>query len=355
MLRSFVCFSFLLSVQAFAPSLHQRRDVVSLFAGGGFGDAKKKGGGGKKMKKSDKKKVQEKLLEKYGGDIARGTEERINKSMQELPEHLQVASTLYKQVQQWEARVGKMSELARSSLNVQEVRRAELTNEDLQQIYETHNLDDSDIHNLFQKITWDASADAKSARAAMYNMNKDLEKRVDKACTFVVDAVDAAGPNGRVLDVGCGPGVLVPYLTKAGVAPKQIVGTDLSPEMIRNARSQHRGVGFVACDFLKAFDDPDGFDGVIFCSALHDLPDPVSALQKAKSLLRPGGKLVILHAQGSSHVLGQVKANPVMVKRALPSGRELEELNLGLQLLVSPAEPDSKADTDEGYLAVLSN
>lgn len=307
------------------------------------------------MKGSEKKKVQEKLLEKYGGDIQKGTEERINRAMSELPPHIQLATKIYKEVQQWEARLANMSLLAQGSIPGQQVQAAKVAKEELEELYKEHDLDDNDMHNIFQKITWDASADAKSARAAMFNMNKDLERRVDKACSYVVEAVKAAGASGRILDVGCGPGVLVPHLTKAGVLPKQITGTDLSPEMIRNAQSQHRGVDFIAADFLKEFNDDAGFDGIIFCSALHDMPEPVEALKKAKSLLRPSGKLVILHAQGASHVLGQVKANPVMVKRGLPSAQELEALNLGLQLSVAPVETGSTKESEEGYLAVLSS
>jgi demethylmenaquinone methyltransferase/2-methoxy-6-polyprenyl-1,4-benzoquinol methylase len=251
--------------------------------------------------------------------------------------------------------MANMSLLAQGSLPGQQVQAAQVAKEELEELYKEHDLDDNAMHNIFQRITWDASADAKSARAAMFNMNKDLEKRVDKACSYAVEAAKAVGASGRILDVGCGPGVLVPHLTKAGVLPKQITGTDLSPEMIRNAQSQHRGVDFVAADFLKEFNDEAGFDGIIFCSALHDMPEPVEALEKAKSLLRPGGKIIILHAQGASHVLGQVKANPVMVKRGLPSAQELEALNLGLQLSVAPVETGSTKESEEGYLAVLTS
>ena len=40
------------------------------------------------------------------------------------------------------------------------------------------------------------------------------------------------------------------------------------------------------------------------------------SIAKAASLLRKaGGKLVVVHAQGAQHVLGQHQANPVMVSR----------------------------------------
>jgi SAM-dependent methyltransferase len=364
MIRStFVLATLLCSSDAFTARIAPRTrysgrvfgDDVILAAGGGFGTTKQGGGGGgKKMKESEKKKMQAKLLEAYGGDIAKGTEERIQAAMSMLPPDLQLAAKLYKQIQQWEARLSNMSSLAQASIPRQEVDGAIRAKEELASIYKANGLDDTDMHNFYQRTTWDASADAKSARAVMFNMNKDLEKRVDIACSYVAEVVKKAGATGRALDVGCGPGVLVPHLLKAGLTAKQITGTDLSPGMIRNAQLQHRGIDFIASDFIKVFDDKDGFDGIIFCSALHDMPDQRLALQKARALLRPGGKMVILHAQGAEHVLGQVKANPVMVRKGLPSNEELNAMNLGLKILVPPPQPGSKEDVERGYLAVLS-
>jgi len=218
---------------------------------------------------------------------------------------------------------------------------------------------EGDAHNVMQRITWDASADAKAAKASVGFMPDHIQKRVDRACIEIADSVKSAKRDGkrsgRCLDVGCGHGTLVPELTKFGVSPGQIVGVDLSPEMVRNAMETYRGVKFVAGDFLGTFEDDGGFDGIIFCSALHDLPDMNGGLAKAASLLRPEGKLVILHAQGCAHVMGQHKANPVLVKRGLPSRQELEVIvvELGLELIHAPAEVGSAEDSEEGYLTIL--
>lgn len=98
---------------------------------------------------------------------------------------------------------------------------------------------------------------------------------------------------------------------------------------------------------------------MVFCSALHDLPDMDGAIARASSLLRSGGKLVVVHAQGAQHVLGQNRANPVMVKRGLPTTKEWGEMleeraDWGLDLEHEPADPRSDAEEKEGYLAVLS-
>jgi 2-polyprenyl-3-methyl-5-hydroxy-6-metoxy-1,4-benzoquinol methylase len=302
-----------------------------------------------------KKDAIKKVQKKYGGttpeEIARATQQRIEADMQSLPPHLLAATQLYQKLEVWNAHMNNLPILQHANLATEELDGARRAQEELERLYREHDFTQDDLRNVFQKITWDASADAKAARSITGNMPKDIADRIDRACEIVAEAVLAAGTGGRCLDVGCGFGVLVPSLLKAGIAPAQIYGVDLSPEMIRNGREHHSGVNFEASDFLKDYQDSAeeaGFDSIVFCSALHDLPDSVAALKKASSLLRPNGKLVIVHAQGASHVAKQVSANPVLVKRGLPDAKELRSLDLGgLALVVEPVM------ANDGYLAVL--
>ena len=325
-----------------------------LRAGFGAGEIPKKFATRKKMRASDAKKAEERLMESYGGDIARGTEERINTAMSALPPHLQRSALLYKQTEQWNARLAKISLLSQSTLSYQDVDGARRAKDELEMIYQQHGLGENDMQKLYQKLTWDASAEAKAVRSIILKMPKDIEARVDKACGIIAHAVKEAGVHGRCLDVGCGYGVLVPYLTGLNVLPSQIVGVDLSSDMIYHAQKLHKGVAFITSDFLENYEDVEGFDGIIFCSSLHDLPDLIGALKKAVRLLRPNGKVVIIHAQGASHVIGQNKANPVMVKRSLPDSAELTALGLTSTLEFAPADAGSAKEAKDGYLAVLA-
>jgi SAM-dependent methyltransferase len=325
-----------------------------LRAGFGAGEIPKKFATRKKMRASDAKKAEERLMESYGGDIARGTEERINTAMSALPPHLQRSALLYKQTEQWNARLAKISLLSQSTLSYQDVDGARRAKDELEMIYQQHGLGENDMQKLYQKLTWDASAEAKAVRSIILKMPKDIEARVDKACGIIAHAVKEAGVHGRCLDVGCGYGVLVPYLTGLNVLPSQIVGVDLSSDMIYHAQKLHKGVAFITSDFLENYEDVEGFDGIIFCSSLHDLPDLIGALKKAVRLLRPNGKVVIMHAQGASHVIGQNKANPVLVKRSLPDCAELTALGLTRTLEFAPADAGSAKEAKDGYLAVLA-
>eukprot|EP00547_Thalassionema_nitzschioides_P002579 CAMPEP_0194209554 /NCGR_PEP_ID=MMETSP0156-20130528/7641_1 /TAXON_ID=33649 /ORGANISM="Thalassionema nitzschioides, Strain L26-B" /LENGTH=365 /DNA_ID=CAMNT_0038936747 /DNA_START=18 /DNA_END=1112 /DNA_ORIENTATION=- len=331
--------------------------TTPLYAGGGFGSGGATGKSKKGKTLSTKKKLQikERVLKDYGGDIQKGTDQRMKDAMAALPDHIQSIAELYKKIVRWDAYIASISEDQKAKLPPRDVDGAKNARAQLESFLNEYSLGENDLHNIFQKITWDASADAKAANAAVGKMPAHIEERVDKACEVVAEAVKTKGrKDGRLLDVGTGHGALIPNLIKAGLYASQITGIDLSTEMIRNAKETYRVVNFIAMDFLE-FSPDDGFDGILFCSSLHDLPDMKGSLAKAASLLRSDGKMVILHAQGGMHVVGQVKANPVMVKRKLPPAEELEAManELNLTLEHEPAEAGSTRDEEEGYLAIL--
>ncbi len=104
----------------------------------------------------------------------------------------------------------------------------------------------------------------------------------------------AAVPPGcqRVLDVGCGEGMLARQL--AHRVP-HVVGIDQDTASIELARRQGPGRqgGFVRGDFLTHPFPPASF-GLITCmAALHHM-DAAAALARMSQLLAPGGTLVIV-------------------------------------------------------------
>lgn len=362
------------------------RRPSKLHLSGGFGGAassktkNKKGGNGaqksssgKKMTPSAAKKATKQLAERYGGDIGKGTQDRIQSSLASLEPHLKEAAELYKAIAQFDALVAPMT-LADFNRLIPEVqiKMVNADREKLQSLMEEHRISENDIHNVYQRITWDASADAKATQADIVGnkLKAELQERITKALTIAVETTEGEGALGKVLDVGCGHGAIVPSLVDAGLEePDMYVGIDLSSEMVKNAVERYgsarngrtgKGRTFVTGDFLMHdFGGEDVFDSVILCSTLHDLPDMEGSIARATSLLRSGGKIVVVHAQGAQHVLGQHQANPVMVKRGLPTTTEWKEMfdsnsEWGLTLEHEPADPRSDRDLNEGYLAVLT-
>jgi SAM-dependent methyltransferase len=96
----------------------------------------------------------------------------------------------------------------------------------------------------------------------------------------------------RILDIGCGPGEIVPYLPE-GV---EYVGYDISPEYIDWAKNRFPGRGEF---FAARFDEAElgrhrPFDTVIVIAVLHHLDDEEA--RKLLSLLgravRKGGRII---------------------------------------------------------------
>mmetsp|Transcript_27696 Transcript_27696/g.31648 ORF Transcript_27696/g.31648 Transcript_27696/m.31648 type:complete len:376 (-) Transcript_27696:63-1190(-) len=354
-------------VQSFSPSISSRRiiDVAKrkgatqryrhnkllISASKGFGSPTTK----VKSKVKNEKTILKQLKKTYGGtspqDIARGTQKLIDEQTKDLPPHIQMALQIYPQLKRWNQKLEGLNILQQANLPEQEIEGNKRCEEELNQLMKTHGFDEADLQKIFQKLTWDASADAKAARSITGEMPTDIQRRVQAGCRLVAKA---AGKDGTCLDVGCGYGVLVPYLIKAGVPLKKIYGIDLSAEMIRNAQTLHPGANFETADFLM-YSSKRKYDAIIFCSSLHDLPDPILALQKARDLLSPaGGKIIVLHPQGASHVQKQAQANPILVQRGLPTSSELKELE-GLDLVIEPAASKSLDESKDGYLAVLKS
>lgn len=96
----------------------------------------------------------------------------------------------------------------------------------------------------------------------------------------------------RILDAGCGPGLVAEAFLEAG---HSLVGIDLSPEMIELARRRCERFGERA-RFLNGslFDlDPGGpFDAAVSRYVLHHADDPLGFVMRQVELLRPGGIIV---------------------------------------------------------------
>ncbi len=100
--------------------------------------------------------------------------------------------------------------------------------------------------------------------------------------------------HGRVLEVGIGTGLNLPFYDRSRV--KTIVGVDPALRMHRLAleRSQQAGLD-VQLVGLSAEKLPVGdasFDTVVSTYTLCTIPDPVAALKEMRRVLVPGGKLL---------------------------------------------------------------
>jgi SAM-dependent methyltransferase len=102
-------------------------------------------------------------------------------------------------------------------------------------------------------------------------------------------------PGMRILDAGCGPGLVSAALLDWGC---RVVGVDLSREMIERARVRCAGFGNRAefhqiSLFEAALDALAPFDGAISRYVLHHVVDPAAFIKRQVDLIRAGGRLVL--------------------------------------------------------------
>jgi ubiquinone/menaquinone biosynthesis C-methylase UbiE len=116
-------------------------------------------------------------------------------------------------------------------------------------------------------------------------------------------ALIAPTPGMRVLDLGCGVGHLLTWLTAH--APARYHGLDLSLNSLRAARSAGlRDLSVGDAEHLPFRDA--SYDRVVCNGAAHHLPDLRAALCEVRRVLRPGGRLV-LHEPVDSAVTGAIR------------------------------------------------
>lgn len=102
-------------------------------------------------------------------------------------------------------------------------------------------------------------------------------------------------PGERALDIGCGTGQVVRRLAEAVGVAGRVVGIDLSPAMVHEARAKMAAAGLADVDF-RVMDarDPDlpegSFDVIAASLVLFFLPDPAAALRAWSRLLTGSGR-----------------------------------------------------------------
>jgi ubiquinone/menaquinone biosynthesis C-methylase UbiE len=99
----------------------------------------------------------------------------------------------------------------------------------------------------------------------------------------------APQPGWRVLDVGCGPGLLPALFSQAGC---RSFGTDLDPDMlIPGAVHPDTAVA----DAIQLPFQPNSFEMVTASNLLHLLDGPLPAIREFTRVLNPGGTLAVLN------------------------------------------------------------
>jgi len=98
---------------------------------------------------------------------------------------------------------------------------------------------------------------------------------------------------GPVCDLGCGPGEVARYLHARGV--ENILGIDISPAMVAQARRLNPSLAFRQGDMLELEVEDDSWSGIAaFYSIIHIPRERIAdALREMRRVLEPGGLLLL--------------------------------------------------------------
>ena len=121
-------------------------------------------------------------------------------------------------------------------------------------------------------------------------------ERIDR--TFVDHALRLGVAEGKVLDIGTGPG-LIPILLAARGPGLRLTGVDLSEPMLQKASdaAEEAGVAdrldFRTGDAKSLPFSERTFDLVLCNSLLHHLPDPLALFNEISRVAKPGGAILL--------------------------------------------------------------
>ncbi|TRW49816.1 bifunctional 2-polyprenyl-6-hydroxyphenol methylase/3-demethylubiquinol 3-O-methyltransferase UbiG [Aliidiomarina halalkaliphila] len=126
----------------------------------------------------------------------------------------------------------------------------------------------------------------------------------------------------KVIDVGCGGGLLTEAMAKAGA---QVTGIDMSPDALGVARL-HALESELNIDYQQitaedfAANHAGQFDVVTCMEMLEHVPDPAAVVQACAQLVKPGGRLVFstLNRTLKAKLLGVIMAEYIL--RWVPKG-----------------------------------
>jgi 2-polyprenyl-6-hydroxyphenyl methylase/3-demethylubiquinone-9 3-methyltransferase len=137
---------------------------------------------------------------------------------------------------------------------------------------------------------------------------------------FIQDYADIIAK--RIVDVGCGGGILSEGLAREG---SDVLGIDLSDDLIDIAdlHSLESGINAqyrtISAEVL-ADDEPESFDHVTCMEMLEHVPKPGSIIEACAKLVKPGGMVFFstLNRKPKAYLLAIVAAEHVL--KMLPKG-----------------------------------
>jgi len=154
-------------------------------------------------------------------------------------------------------------------------------------------------------------------------------------------------PDDTILDVGCGTGVMVPYLLERVGENGKVVAIDISPKMIEVAKrkfppAEYLNVRFIVADVNEMRWEND-YDAVLCYSCFPHFRDQRATIQHLAKGLKRGGTLAVAHSE-SRDAINAIHANGPEEVRSdhLPPADEIAEMMADAGLEVTETIDDEE-------------
>ncbi|MDP8909418.1 MAG: class I SAM-dependent methyltransferase, partial [Chloroflexota bacterium] len=194
---------------------------------------------------------------------------------------------------------------------------------------------------------------------ALYRAMEDGEYLAEEAgrrrtAARLLDVIGQHVPGGRLLDVGCGHGVL---LAEARARGYEVLGLELAAGAVRHAREE---LDLTVLDVaLEEFRPQAGepFEVIVLADVLEHVEDPVEAIDTCCELLADGGVLCVVTPDPSSAVArlgGRRWWGYVPAHRCLLPRRTVLELLASRGLVISTDVPLVRSFTAARWVAGLT-
>ncbi len=184
--------------------------------------------------------------------------------------------------------------------------------------------------------------------AENWDQRVDHDKNKIKKVIYMLPDFDSP----KILDVGSGTGVLIPFLQDKYNSRAQITEIDFAASMINKAQEKYshfQNINFITGDIYKFPLPENNYDLIICYSVFPHFEDQTEILDRFYSLLKNNGKLLIFHSQSRDNINKMHQETDSEVKTDhLPPAQiiEKEAQKAGLTSLKS-------IDNQEIYLVIM--